>query len=220
VIKEFDKNNLTTLRNDFDTAMRQLAAKHGVRIRLKTLRYDTLKANGTVEFIAVGDANTATDPQAAQLAIYKAEFAKYAASFGLKPEQHGSIIKSGRDTYKLVGLKPKAPKRPILAQNVADGRIYILTESSIAPLQSKEHKNLFGIGRTADGERIKTVDGQCSNDHAYDTKFNPIGQCNRTPTTFRKSGFGKSARTLPYCDQCARLIDESRAEMEAEARSS
>jgi hypothetical protein len=213
VIKEFDKNNLTTLRNDFDAAMRQLAAKHGVRIRLKTLRYDTLKANGTVEFIAVGDANTATDPQAAQLAIYKAEFAKYAASFGLKPEQHGSIIKSGRDTYKLVGLKPKAPKRPILAQNVADGRIYILTEDSIAPLQSKEHRSFFGT-------KIVTVDGQCSNDHAFDAKFNPIGQCDRKPTTFRKAGFGKSARSLPYCDQCARLIDESRAEMQAEARMS
>src|SRR5271157_6018674 len=203
MIKEFDKNNLTTLRNDFDAAMRQLAQKHGVRIRLKTLRYDSLKANGTVEFVAIGDASTAADPQAAQLAIYKAEFAKYAASFGLKPEQYGATIKSGRDTYKLVGLKPRSPKRPILAQNVADGKVYILTESAIAPLQSKEHQSMFGTLMA----KTPTENGMCSNEHAHDAKFNPIGKCNRPATTFRKSGFGKSARTATYCDQCARLID-------------
>jgi len=216
VIKSFDKNNLTTLRNDFDAAIRQVATKHGITIRMKTIRFDAVKASSTVEFIATGGADTNADPQAAQLAIYKADFQRYASVFGLKPEQWGATIKSGAESYKLVGLKPKAPKRPVLAQSLRDGRIYILTESAIVPLQSKSHKDandfIFGT--------IKTVDGQCSNPNAYDAKWKPIGQCPRSPSTFRKNGLGKSARSLPYCTECARMIDESRAEMQAEARMS
>src|SRR5271157_1557244 len=213
MIKEFDKTNLTALRNDFDAAIKQVAAKHGIVIRLKTLRYDSVKANGNVEFIATGGANNA-DPQAAQLAIYKADFQRYASVFGLKPEQWGATIKSGAESYKLVGLKPKAPKRPVLAQSMRDGKIYILTESAIAPLQSKQHKEVTDF---IFGKKTPTVEGMCSNDHAFDAKFNPIGKCNRPATTSRKDGFGRNVRTSTYCDQCARLIDESRAEMAAEA---
>jgi hypothetical protein len=213
MIKAFDKVNLKQLRADIDAAFVAIRQKHGVTLSIGNISYSPDKATSRLTMVAIGDSNVATDPRAAALAKAQVEFKRCASSFGLKPEQYGMIFKYGRETYKLVGLKPRAPKMPILATNVADGRTYKLPESSIASLQSKEHRDLFGIN-------VTTVDGQCSNDHAFDEKFNPIGQCTRKPTTFRKSGFGKNARSLPYCDQCARLIDESRAELEAEARCS
>jgi len=216
MIKAFDKQNLQQLRADMDAAIQQVAQKHGITIRLKNISYLPERATSKLEFIATGEAASAANPQAAQEAIYAADFKRYCSSFGLKPEQHGATFKHGRDTYKLVGLKPRAPKNPILAKSFTNGRIYILPESAIAPLQSKEHRSLFGtLMAKTPGEN-----GMCSNDNSYDESFKPIGKCNRPATTFRKSGFGKTARTATYCDQCARLIDESRAEMEAEARCS
>lgn len=210
MISAFNKQNLQQLRVDMNVALAQVAAKHGIQIVLKNISFLSERASVKVELIALGS-NAGVTGKSAEEVVREADFKRYCSSFGLKPEQFGVQFKHGRDTYKLAGLKPRAPKRPILATNVADGRTYILPESAIAPLQSKEHRELFGIP-------IKTVDGVCSNDRAYDEKFNPIGKCPRKPTAWRKNG--KHAPSLPYCDQCARLIDESRREMEAEARCS
>ncbi len=216
MIKEFDKQNLTNLLRDLDSALLTIRQKYGVSIKVGTFRHDSFTGNAKLTITAIGDANIATDPRAAALAKAQIDFNSYASSFGLKPEQFGATFTFGRETYKLAGIKPAAHKRPILGTSIRDGKTYVFPESVIAPLQSKEHKHLFGI------EDAPATDGSviCSNTNAFDEKFKSIGKCNRPATTSRKSGFGKFARTAPYCDQCARLIDESRAEAEAEARCS
>jgi hypothetical protein len=215
MIKSFDKENLKNLRSDIDSAFAQLRQKYGVSLQLGTIHFDDVKATAKLTMVAVGDPNAATDPHAAKRTAQAAEFKLLAQSFGLKPEHLGAMIKHGGDTYKLVGLNPKAPKFCVVATRIHDGRTYRLPESSIASLQSKEHKELYGITDA-------TLAGMCSNDHAWGTvkgKYEPIGKCNRPATTSRK-GFGLNSRPMPYCEQCAQLIDESRREMEAEARCS
>jgi len=213
-IKTFDRQNLKDLRNDFDQAVAGLAKKYGIAISLGNIRFDAAKATSKVEFVVTtpGTAN----PREALMA---ADFSRYAESFGLKPEQYGETFTFGfgrkRNTYKLVGLKPRSPKRPIVGTSLRDGKDYIFPESAIASLQSAEHKKLYGITTPT-----PTALGMCSNDNAYDAKFKPIGKCNRPATTTRKSGFSRDARMQPFCDQCAQLIDESRAEMAAEGRAS
>jgi hypothetical protein len=215
MIKAFDPQNLKNVRADIDSALLAIKQKYGITIQLGNISYSPDKATSRLTMIAVGDAAAATDPRAAALAKAQAEFKRAASSFGLKPEQFGATFTFGRDTYKLAGLKPRSPKRPVLGTSLRDGKTYVFPESAIAPLQSKEHKETFGIvDSPATGSNVS-----CSNTSAFDEKFKPIGKCNRTATTSRK-GYGRNSRPLPYCEQCARLIDESRAEMAAEARCS
>jgi hypothetical protein len=208
MIKEFDKQNLKTLRSDMDVAIAAVASKYGIVIRLGNIRYDSVKAASKIEFV-VTTAPDGTTTTNSREAIMAADFKRNAESFGLKPEQYGTIFKHGRDSYKLVGLKPRAPKMPILATNVATGVTYKLPESAVTSLQTAEYKELYGIGTLS----LTT----CANDAAFDAKFNPIGKCNRPVTSFRKSNFGRS---IGYCTECAQQIDEARAENAAEGRAS
>lgn len=216
MIKAFDKQNLKALRADIDAAFEAISKKHGVNLSMGTIRYapSSNQATAKLTMIAMGDASTATDPRAAAAAKAQAEFKIFASSFGLKPEQYGATFTFGRDTYKLVALNPRASKNPIHGTNVRTGKTYIFRESAIVSLQSKEHKEMFGITSSV----TPTAAGMCSNDNAYDDNFNPIGKCTRPAVTTRREGF--PARTQPYCQKCANLIDESRSENAAEARCS
>ena len=216
MIKAFDGSNLRELRKDIDAAFAAIRQKHGVSLSIGNISYSPEKATSRLTMVAIGDPNVASDPRAAALAKAQAEFKRYADSFGLKPEQFGATFKFGRDTYKLSGLKPRSPKRPILGTSITDGKTYVFPESAIAPLQSAEHKKLYGIEDKTAGTATVT----CSNTNAFDFKEGkPMGKCTRPATTSRK-GYGRNSRPMPYCDECAQLIDESRREMEAEARCS
>ena len=226
MIKQFDKSNLKDLRKDLDAALATVAKKHGIAISFKNINFyapDFITAKTTLEMTALGDSSAATDPRAAAAVKMQSDFKLYAASFGLKAEQYGTIIKHGRESYKLVGFSPRSTRFPILASRLSDGKTFKLPESAIASLQSKEHKELFGIPNPTTPFGVtptQTASGMCSNDNAYDEKYNPIGKCNRPAVTSRKEGFGRSARMQPFCAKCAEMIDEARAENAAEARMS
>ncbi len=215
MIKAFDPQNLKNVRADIDSALLAIKQKYGITLQIGNISYSPEKATARLTMVAVGDASTATDPRKAALAKAEAEFKSYAKSFGLKPEQFGATFTYGRDTYKLAGIKVRASKMPILGTSTRDGKTYKFPESVIRSLQSAEYKKLYGYEDTVTPGAATT----CSNTNAFDEQFKPIGKCTRTATTSRK-GMGRNSRPLPYCDQCARLIDESRAEMEAEARCS
>jgi hypothetical protein len=215
MIKAFDKQNLKALRADIDAAFAAIRQKHGVSISIGNISYSPEKATSRVTIVAVGDPNLANDPRAAAAVKMQSDFKLYAMSYGLKPEQYGAVVKHGRDSYKLVGFSPRSTRFPILASRLSDGKVFKLPESAIAPLQSDDHKKLFGITSST-----PTAAGMCSNDNAYDEKYNPIGKCNRPATTARKEGFGRTGRMQPFCETCARQIDDARAENAAEARCS
>ena len=222
MIKAFDPTNLKELRAEIDAALKAVQTKHGVRLSLGSISYDGVKATTRLTMIAVGDSASASDPRAAMLVKAQADFNRYADQFGLKPAQFGVTFKYGRETYKLAGVKPGSPKYCILATNVANGKTFKLPESSVRDLQTAEYKEMYGVNVAPHvGTFIAGVTGQtCSNDSAYDAKFNPIGRCTRPATTSRKNGFGRMARVQPFCSECANLMDEARRENEAEARMS
>lgn len=214
MIKAFDPQNLKNVRADIDSALLAIKQKYGITIQLGNISYSPEKATSRITMIAVGDAAAATDPRAAALAKSQAEFKSYADTFGLTASQFGAQFTFGRDTYKLAGIKIRASKMPILGTSLRDGKTYKFPESAIRSLQSKEYKKLYGYDDTV------TPGAQtCSNTSAFDAQYKPIGKCNRPATTSRK-GHGRNSKSEAYCDQCARLIDESRAEMAAEARCS
>ena len=219
MIKTFDSQNLKELRKDIDAALASVKAKHGVSLSLGNISYDPTIGRATTKMtmFVVGDGAAATDPRAVAEAKRIAEFKVAAESYGLKVEQLGATFTYGRDTYKLAGLNTKARKRPVLGTSLRDGKTYVFPEEVIRSLQSKEYLDLYGYSVPVSQKATGTV--SCSNTNAFDAQFKPIGKCNRPATTSRK-GFGRNSKSDPYCDECARLIDESRAEMAAEARCS
>ena len=50
-------------------------------------------------------------------------FAKYAALFGLQPDDLGRKFQCRGDTVEIVGLKPASPKFPVLGKK-EDGKIF------------------------------------------------------------------------------------------------
>lgn len=210
MIKEFNRQNLQQLRADMQSAIIAVAQKHGIQIEVGNASFYPEKATFKILLITKGD-GTASNPRENAL---QADFKRYCNQFGLKPEQFGAVFTFGRETYKLSGLKIRAPKMPILATSTRDGKLYKLPESAIASLQSKDFRSMFGSAPVTPAPM-----GQCSEENAFDLKtMTPIGQCKKQATTTRKDGFGRNARMRSFCDDCAHLRDEARNEMEAEAR--
>jgi hypothetical protein len=176
-------------------ALDEVGTELGLKITTGRASYTLSAASFKIEVATIGadGANTreATD--------YK----DYAQSFyGLPADSLGKKIQMRGETWTITGMAVKSRKFPILAAN-ASGKVFKFPAESV--------KRALGINVAL---------GTCSNDNAYDEKYQPIGKCNRPATTQRDEGFGNSTRMLSYCAKCAELIDESRAEMRAEARMS
>lgn len=64
------------------------------------------------------------------------EFAQSCFVFGLKPEHYGAEFTTNGTTYKIVGLKPRSPKYPILAEDVKTGKVFKFHRSAVLSLTS------------------------------------------------------------------------------------
>lgn len=206
MIKAFDKSNLRDLRDDMSAALLQVAQKHNILIIVGNARFEPSTATFKLELATKPNDGSAVPQTKANI-----DFKRYCGSFGLKPEHLGSPITHGGVQYKLAGLKPRAPKRPIVVVSMKDGKTYILPESSIATLQSVEHRRIYGI-------RLPGELGQCNNQNAFDTAtMKPKGKCTNPATTHRKGG---GSIAMSYCADCASLMDDAMNELRAEAAGS
>ena len=66
-----------------------------------------------------------------QQANDRAEFTRYAASFGLKAADFGQIVTIDGKRFKIVGLKPKSRKYPVLGQVVGGDKVFKLALNSV-----------------------------------------------------------------------------------------
>lgn len=68
------------------------------------------------------------------------EFASKARFIGLQPDDYGlEFIMNGRH-YRLTGANTRAPKFPIYAENLVDGRTYKLTRATIPWIEQAREK--------------------------------------------------------------------------------
>lgn len=94
---------------------------YGVTIEFRGGSYDSVaKTYRPKIIVSVGDAETAARNEFAAEARY---FRPYDS---IKAEDYGREFTYGRKTYALVGLKPRSPRFPLVARDVADGRLYKL----------------------------------------------------------------------------------------------
>jgi hypothetical protein len=207
MIKKFETRHHDAIRQDVESALASVAQKHGIKIGTGKLHYmrDGSSITIEVELATIGQ-------DGAALTKSVTDFKHSCSRYGLKPEHLGAIFTYGGERYRLDGMAGGRSYKYVFAvTRVRDGKRYRLPANATRELQDKNHE-------VSPAAPVAPNFGQCSNDHAYDEKFNPIGKCSRRATTTRTGGF--PARAHGYCDQCAAVIDESRAEMEAEARMS
>ena len=115
----FDRVTLRVLREEIDAALKAVADKHGISLTLGKITFagDGSTMSGKIEGAVARDGQVQTKEAV--------DFLKYAEVYGLKAEDLGRQFVSKGRWFEITGLRPKAPKRPVLARGVADGQTYV-----------------------------------------------------------------------------------------------
>jgi hypothetical protein len=113
---EMTKQFVQQLAREAEEALKAVAEKHGLTVRYAGGKYDPTAGTFTpkVEF-----ANADSGQK---------KFEQFARGFGFTPEDYDAEFTTTNGTYRLVGLNPRAPKYPVLARNVRDGKTYKMPE--------------------------------------------------------------------------------------------
>jgi hypothetical protein len=109
------KEAVRALHADLNTAAAALATKHGVVITVKQIRYGTQNAVATLDIAAV-------DAEGVVYSREREAWADLAVDYGLDPALLDKEVVLNKYRYRVVGLNPRARKRPVLIER--EGRTY------------------------------------------------------------------------------------------------
>lgn len=115
-INQLDKESLTHIRDQINTALELVAEDLGIDISLGSCRYTTKNATLKLEIATLGDDGAIQNKEAEDFKIF-------APRYGLSASDLGKTFESSGTTYEVCGLKPRSRKYPILAKR-ADGRMF------------------------------------------------------------------------------------------------
>ena len=118
-IKKFERGHDTMIRLQIDAALADLGEQHGISINAGNATYSDNTITFKLELQIEG-----FDP-------LKDAFEKSCEWFGLKPEDYGREFVKGVRLYKIVGLKPRNRKYPIICQDMKTGKHYKLPEADV-----------------------------------------------------------------------------------------
>jgi len=121
-MKEFTKDSLKVLRKDIDSALKSVADKHGLSLMLGNIRFNEESFTGKLE------ARVTDKPGETTMA---ADFRALAHSYGLSPSLLGQVLSINGKRYKIVGLKPRNRKYPVIAESVATGKRFKFAAFSV-----------------------------------------------------------------------------------------
>jgi len=108
---EVNKTTLRQFRTEFDGLIKPFAKEKGIQMSMGSISFDKNSFYFKVNVISAKNKGQAE----------KIEFEKYASSYGLKGK-YGEEIELYNQKYKLVAIKPKASKYPIVAIRLGDGK--------------------------------------------------------------------------------------------------
>ena len=105
-------------------ALEPVATAHGISIRLGRTSFDATSARMVVDAAIVAKGGVAQTREAIA-------FTRFADIHGFKPSDLGRVFKQNGRTFRIIGLRSSAPKRPILMEDVETGRHFVSTEASV-----------------------------------------------------------------------------------------
>jgi len=134
-IIRLNKPSCRVIREKFENFAAQLLQETGVALKLGAIRYDESSFRATMEgYISVGADGESAD---------KIAWDKHCVHYGLQPEDFGKTVTIGFGrVYKLVGLKPRNRKYPIIGE--CHGKRYKVPAEEICIALTKEINNVNG----------------------------------------------------------------------------
>lgn len=119
-----DRTRAAILAAEIETALRPLAAKHGLQIKARGGRFDATTYTAKIECSELQD-GVAQTPE-------RRDFASMAAMFGLKPEHLDATFDRGGETFKIVGLSAGRRRYPVATERVRDGKAFKFPANTVA----------------------------------------------------------------------------------------
>jgi hypothetical protein len=117
-----DRQLLKAARPQIEAALQDLAKELGITIKVGTGNYEP---DGSAGSLKLELAEIREDGASAG----EIAFRKVCSLYGLKPEHYGAKIEIRKETFKLVGLNTRAPKKPVEIERVSDGNRFKTTEN-------------------------------------------------------------------------------------------
>jgi hypothetical protein len=123
-ITRFDRPTLARLRTELEAALAPVAEKLGITLTVGSGTYRDETATLKLELAVVRADGTAVSVEAEN-------FKRYCHFDGLKPEDLNRPFKVGGTEYKIVGYRPKAPKKPYVIARTRDDKRFIATPDMV-----------------------------------------------------------------------------------------
>jgi hypothetical protein len=128
-INRFDSNNLDVIRDAIDSKLAEIGNEFGIVLSIGGMSYSATEVTTRLTVRTVN-----TDIKAGESikeASERSEFSLYAKRFGLKAEDFGKVVTVDSKQFRIVGIKPKSRKFPILGEDVVSKTVYKLPVSAI-----------------------------------------------------------------------------------------
>ena len=110
-ITRFDRPTIKALRTPIEDALKDLATKHGIVIKVGNGSYTEATVTFKLELATIDKTGTVQSKEAQ-------DFKMYALLFGLKTENLGqSFLDYSGEKFTVIGAKPRSTKFPILVED-------------------------------------------------------------------------------------------------------
>jgi hypothetical protein len=109
-----DKEKVKQFRNEINNVLEKYGEEKGIQIHLGSIRFDDNSFTGKLKVVLAENKTKAE----------QMEWNKNCDLFNLKKEDYGKIISLRGNKYKIIGLKPKSRKYPLLVERINNSRKY------------------------------------------------------------------------------------------------
>lgn len=133
-MKEFNNQNLKTIRQEIDNALATVAKKNGIALSIGRITYDGTSFRTKLEAAVVGANTSGVSLQEVQM---KNALRDYGSMFGVSEKDYGKTFISNGSRYTLIGLKPSRPKYPVIGMSERGAR-YKFPEGVLAQIKNKK----------------------------------------------------------------------------------
>ena len=121
-INEFNRNNLDIMRTSINSKLAELESDFNIKIELGRISYSDNNFTSKV------NCNLIKDGQVVE--TIATDFDRCKEAWGLEFSL-GTTFISNNSTYKVLGLKPRNRKYPIIAEDISNGKRYKFSEEKI-----------------------------------------------------------------------------------------
>lgn len=108
---------LRSARPDIEKDLAAFAAKHGLSVSVKNIKFSDSSFEAKVEFSVLSSGGVAMTPE-------RKHFIELASLYGVDPSFLDKSFRHGGHVYTVVGLNPKKRKNPIVMKR-SDGSVRI-----------------------------------------------------------------------------------------------